>query len=198
VLSYPKPLTISQHTLQAVGAAPLSIRENLFLRLQSRLHSKGGRKVGMWLSEAKTPAASLNALVQLLIPPPKFMVDRLVPGTRYGDKAQLEQIVLIERGPDFQASLDDGKKADILLANADDAYGFPPYPSLASRLRSYQGQDLQAQERRIVEAASKRVPGILLRSSSFDWYKRLPGLLTEQPLNRRDQPDEMLPVGAAR
>lgn len=71
VFSYPKPLTISQHTLHAVGGAPLDIGEKLFLRVQSRLHSRSGRGAGMWLSQHQMPAATLSSLVQWLIPPPK-------------------------------------------------------------------------------------------------------------------------------
>lgn len=177
VLSYPKPLTISQHTVQAMGGAPLTDRERLFLKAQSRLHSKGGRSVGMWLSENKTPAATMSAVVQRLIPPPKFMVDRLVPGARYRDRAQLEHLVLIERGADAQSPLALEESVDILIANADDAYGFPPYPVLAHQLSSWAGEDLHVLERATVAAAIRNVPGVRLRSSTYDWYKRLPQLV---------------------
>jgi dolichol-phosphate mannosyltransferase len=177
VMSYPKPLTISQHTVQAVGGAPLSVKEKLFLKIQSRLHSKGGRKVGMWLSDKKTPAATLNALVQMVIPPPKFMVHKLVTGTRYQEHAKLSYIVLIERGADFEGVLPDTGKVDLMLANADDAYGFPPYPALADQLSSWQGKDLHEAEKDIVTSAVQSLPGIHLKSSSYDWYKRLPKLL---------------------
>jgi dolichol-phosphate mannosyltransferase len=177
VMNYPKPLTISQHTVQAVGGAPLSIQQKLFLKIQSRLHSKGGRKVGMWLSDKKTPAATLNALVQMVIPPPKFMVHKLVVGTRYQQHATLSHIVLIERGPDFEGPLSDNAKVDLLLANADDAYGFPPYPALADQLSSWQGNDLHEVERAIVSSAIQTLPGVHLKSSSYDWYKRLPKLI---------------------
>ena len=40
---FPKPLTISQHTLRAVNAEDLTQSEWRRLQLQSRLHSKGGR-----------------------------------------------------------------------------------------------------------------------------------------------------------
>jgi dolichol-phosphate mannosyltransferase len=186
VMSYPKPLTISQHTVQAVGGAPLSFTEKAFLKIQSRLHSKEGRKVGMWLSDNKTPAATLNAIVQMMIPPPKFMVDKLVPGTRYLGRSRLSQIVLIERGPTSEAALDQSLMVDMLLANADDAYGFPPYPKLAKQLSSWQGQDLHEVEKAIVTNAIQGLPGIHLKSSSYDWYQRLPQLvsLPHQPTPR--------------
>jgi dolichol-phosphate mannosyltransferase len=197
VMSYPKPLTISQHTVQAVGGAPLSFSERLFLKVQSRLHSKGGRRVGMWLSHNKTPAATLNAIVQILIPPPKFMVHKLVPGTRYIGHSQLSQIVLIERAPDFEGPLAQDTQVDMLLANADDAYGFPPYPVLADQLSSWQGKSLHDTEKAIVTSAIQNLPGIHLKSSSYNWYKRLPDLVNKPqrhvPIKT---PASVMPVGA--
>lgn len=171
---YPKPLTISQHTVQAIGGAPLSRRERLFLKVQSRLHSRGGRKVGMTLSDSRMPAATLNAIVQFLIPPPKFMVDKLIPEARYTDKAQLDHIVLIERGEDFEKPLPDDVKLDTLIDNAEDAYGFPPYPVIAEQLYTWRGTDLREVERGIVATAIQDTPAVHLGSSTYDWYRRLP------------------------
>ena len=50
---FPKPLTISAHTLRAVSADDLTRSEWRRLQFQSRLHSKGGRSIG-WLSAAST------------------------------------------------------------------------------------------------------------------------------------------------
>lgn len=180
-LNYPKPLTISAHTLRAIQASPLTLREQLFLQVQSRLHSRSGRRAGMWLSSTRMPAATLNAIVQKLIPPPKYMVDRLIPNTQYADSAKLSQIVVIERGEDFEGTLDDKEKISVLVANAEDAYGFPPYPALAEALCHWQGKDLHEVEAEIVSAAVSKLPAIYLRRSQYDWYKRLPQLIQEPP-----------------
>lgn len=174
VLGFPKPLTVSQHTLQAVGGAKLSLAERLFLQVQSRLHSRGGRRAGMWLSHRRMPAATMSALVQWLIPPPKFMVDKLVPGARLTDRSRLSQIVLIERGPQAERELSDDEKVAILIANAEDAYGFPPYPMIAQQLCHWEGQDLHEQERRVVLEVIRDVPGVLIRRDDYSWYERLP------------------------
>ena len=55
VRNYPKPLTISKHTLQAIGGAPLTKKEWMFLQLQSRIHSHDGRRLAMWLSASFMP-----------------------------------------------------------------------------------------------------------------------------------------------
>jgi dolichol-phosphate mannosyltransferase len=177
VKSFPKPLTISLHTLRAVDHAPLTSWERLALQVQSRLHSRAGRGAGMWLSARKAPAATLNALVQMVIPPPKYMVDRLIPDVRYETDASLAAIVLIERGPALEEPLDEAEAADIMLVNADDAYGFPPYPTLAPFLRVWEGEDLRQREREIVAAETRGVPGMRLRRSDRAWHEGLARLL---------------------
>ena len=173
VLAYPKPLTISRHTVQAIGGAPLRAGERLKLVPQSRLHSKGGRGVGMRLYRSGMPAATLSAVVQRLVPPPKFMVDRLIPGTRYATSARLRRVVLIERGPGFREPIPAGELVDLLVANAEDAYGFPPYPVLERELCTWRGVDLHAREREIVAAALEGVPAERVRRPDFGWHNDL-------------------------
>jgi len=179
VLNYPKPLTISLHTLRAVKAAPLTVLERCFLQVQSRLHSRGGRKAAMWLSNSSMPAATLNAIVQKIIPPPKYMVHRLIPKVTYVNEAKLSHILLIERGADFEGKLTEEEKAKILVANAEDAYGFPPYPSLAHLVSQWNGEDLHKAETAIVTAATQGLPAIHLRRSQYDWYKKIPSFVQE-------------------
>ncbi len=177
VMSYPKPLTISKHTLRAANCSTLTLKERIFLQVQSRLHSREGRHIGMWLSQGKIPAATLNAIVQAIIPPPKYMVNRLIPGSRITQRAQLAHIAVIERGPEYERGIGEQEKLRILVANAEDAYGFPPYPMLAHELSSWEGEDLHHVEREIVEAAIRELPAVHLRSSHFNWHQRLPGLV---------------------
>ncbi|HKG54356.1 MAG TPA: glycosyltransferase family 2 protein, partial [Anaerolineales bacterium] len=132
VMSYPKPLTISNHTLSAVNAnSSLTWWERIALQFQSRLHSKGGRKIGMDLSKSKLPAATMNAIVQWIVPPPKYMVHRLIPKAQYANHATLTRAVIIERGEEFVEALRHEQAVDTFVKNAEDAYGFPPYPILA-------------------------------------------------------------------
>jgi putative flippase GtrA len=177
VRNYPKPLTISQHTLQAIGGAPLTIAQKLGLQLQSRIHSRAGRSVAKWLDMSFVPAATINTIVQMIIPPPKYMIKEIIPDALYCDEAQLHQIVLIERGEDFEVSLDPERKVPMLISNADDAYGFPPYRDIAPMLSQWRGQDMHIVEQAIVAAAVDGLPATHIGSSCFDWYKRLPLLV---------------------
>src|SRR5215217_8324123 len=175
VMSYPKPLTISNHTLSAVNAnSSLTWWERIALQFQSRLHSKGGRKIGMDLSKSKLPAATMNAIVQWIVPPPKYMVHRLIPKVTYVDEAKLAGAVIIERGPQFQEFLVHEQAVDTFVKNAEDAYGFPPYPILAESLSKWEGHDLHPDEQAIVAQALKGIPTIRLRDPKFNWWQRLP------------------------
>ena len=175
VMSYPKPLTISSHTLRAVnGGAALSFWERLALQIQSRLHSRSGRRVGMQLSETKLPAATMNSIVQMIIPPPKYMVDRLIPKTIYGDVATLSHAVVIERGPTFEETLSHAEAVDVFVHNAEDAYGFPPYPTLAPSLSKWNDEDLHLRETAIIFDVLKQIPTVRLSDPNYAWWQRLP------------------------
>jgi putative flippase GtrA len=175
VMSYPKPLTISNHTLSAVNAnSSLKWWERIALQFQSRLHSKGGRKVGMDLSKSKLPAATMNAIVQMIVPPPKYMVHRLIPKVTYANHATLTRAVIIERGDEFVEALHHEQAVDTFVKNAEDAYGFPPYPILADSLSRWNGQDLHPEEQAIVDKALETIPTVRLRDPKFNWWQKLP------------------------
>ena len=177
VMSYPKPMTISFHTLNAAKTAPLPLLNRIALQVQSRLHSKSGRKVGLKLGNSRFPAASLNALVQMLIPPPKYMIDRLVPGVKFAKRAKLTHAVVIERGPDADTPISHAEIVEELSVNAEDAYGFPPYPIIGHLLYTWDGTDLHEQERAIVSEALRGCEAERLRSANFGWWKRIPEIV---------------------
>jgi dolichol-phosphate mannosyltransferase len=190
VLTYPKPLTVSRHTVAAVSTPTLSRLERLGLPLQSRIHSRSGRRFAMLLARTRLPVATINTLVQLLVPPPKYHVERLVPGVECTTTAGLERLVVIERGPDATVMLDESEAVATLLSNCEDAYGFPPYPTIASFLHGNGVADLHAVERAIVASALTGVPAMLLRSETMDWFQRLPsvlGALAPEPYESRPQ-----------
>jgi putative flippase GtrA len=175
VLSYPKPLTISNHTLSAVNAnSSLTWWERIALQFQSRLHSKSGRGVGLKLSQTKLPAATMNAIVQMLVPPPKYMVHRLIPKASYANVATLSRAVIIERGDEYVEALHHDQAVETFVRNAEDAYGFPPYPILADSLSKWNGENLHPQEQAIVDQALRRIPTVRLRDPKFNWWQRIP------------------------
>ncbi len=197
VLTYPKPLTISRHTLRAVKTPLLSRRERLGLIFQSRLHSRSGRKFAFVLAKTHLPAATINTIVQLLVPPPKFHVERLVPDVDVAVEARLAGMIVIERGGAGEVRLDEQEALSTLLTNCEDAYGFPPYSAIEGFLRSRNGTDLADSERAIVAHALSGLPATLMRSDSMDWSSRLPGVVSDWNGHaRRNGHRERAPVHA--
>jgi dolichol-phosphate mannosyltransferase len=171
VTRYPKPLTISAHTVRATPRSRLGTAGRLALPLQSRLHSRGVRGAGKRMGRLNLPIMSMNAAVQALIPPPKYAVTDLVD-CEVGRRTRMEHVFLIERGSETAISELHGPAAvDALLRNTEDAYGFPPYPSVARHI-CLEGVDhaaLKRQERVILEAAlgDRRVTRVV--AAGYAW-----------------------------
>jgi dolichol-phosphate mannosyltransferase len=175
---FPKPLTISAHTLRAVRANDLTRSEWRRLQFQSRLHSKGGRSIGLTLSRFNLPIMGINAITQILIPPPKYSVDRLVP-CQMASATRVSELFIIERGRDRLADLDHDSALQQLITNTDDAYGFPPFRYLAPAI-SIRGQEyhqLRHAEREILASFLSHLQIRVLASNSFGWADEIPLLI---------------------
>ena len=170
VLAYPKPMTISLHTVSAVRTPLLSRRERVGLVFQSRIHSKSGRRFAFILTRLRLPVATINAIVQLVIPPPKYHVERLIPEVSVAETAKLSRLLVIQRGQDDSRELGGDEALTTLLENCEDAYGFPPYEEIAEFLHSGNGHDLRAFERETIRQALHGVPATVLTSSTRDWW----------------------------
>jgi putative flippase GtrA len=184
---YPKPLTISAHTVQAIAQHTLTRPEQLKLAMQSRVHSKQGRQVGSRLGELNLPIMALNATTQALIPPPKYMVDRLVP-TRYLASTRVRDLFVIARGPADLEEIGHEAAVDLMIENTDDAYGFPPFASFAPAI-SINGEDygqLRRRERALLASFLAGVRVRRLTRDDFSWADVIPRLLDGQG---RSEPD---------
>jgi dolichol-phosphate mannosyltransferase len=178
---FPKPLTISSHTLRAVQADDLTKGEWRRLQFQSRLHSKGGRSLAMTLARFNVPIMGINAITQIMVPPPKYSVDRLVP-CRLGSTTQVEELFIIERGTPKLADLDHETTVAQMLTNTDDAYGFPPFKYFAPAITiGGQGyRELRAREEEILRGFLGSVRTRALASDSFGWADEIPRLLAQE------------------
>jgi putative flippase GtrA len=178
-LDYPKQLTISQHTLRAVQAGDLSRREWRRLRVQSRLHSQEGRAVGARMGEMNLPIMTCNALTQFIVPPPKYEVERLVP-CPHAQSVRVSDLFIIARGDACTEDLTDREALiDELIANTDDAYGFPPFkyfaPTLVINGMGY--EELRAAERLILVSAMQHVVARRLVTPDFSWADIIPTMV---------------------
>jgi dolichol-phosphate mannosyltransferase len=177
VLMYPKPLTVSRHTVAAVKTPLLKRIERLTLGYQSRIHSRSGRRFAFQLAKLGLPVATINALVQMVVPPPKYDIERLVPGVNVVREAWVEGLIVIQRGGTGDVELSADEALRTLLENCEDAYGFMPYPVIAPFLHRSNGSSLQPIERAIVASALAGRKATLLKSETMDWWERLPQAL---------------------
>jgi hypothetical protein len=175
VMTYPKPMTISAHTVRAINATTLNRSQRFSLPFQSRIHSREGRRFAFQLNEVGLlPMATINAVVQFLVPPPKYHVTTLVPKVKMAKRAKLAGLFIIERGEEMDAPLDPKEALEILLSNCEDAFGFPPYNSIKEFLYCPDGKDLRPVEQSIIRQALDGVPANLIRSNSLEWWRRIP------------------------
>jgi hypothetical protein len=179
ILSYPKPMTLSSHTMSAVNDRALPWADRFMLAIRSRVHSKGGRSAGHALGRMNVPIVTTNAWVQLLIPPPKYHVQSLIDCDQT-DRAPIDTVILMERGtpalaeePTFALTI------DRLIENTDDAYTFPPFASFAPLL-VVDGLDhdtLRARERQLLETAMANVWRVRVRVVGHEWAEIIPDLV---------------------
>ncbi len=179
ILSYPKPMTLSSHTMSAVNDRALPRADRFMLAIRSRVHSKGGRSAGHALGRMNVPIVTTNAWVQLLIPPPKYHVQSLIDCDQT-DRAPIDTVILMERGtpplaeePSFELTI------DRLLENTDDAYTFPPFASFAPMLvvGGLDHDALRVREREILETAMANVWRVRIRVVGHEWAEIIPDLV---------------------
>lgn len=175
VLAYPKPLTISAHTLTAVKDTPLPRLRRVWLGIQGRVHSRSGRRFGMLLAKLKLPVGTMNAILQILVPPPKFHIRELEPEARTRRAESIDMLCLIERGDDKIERLGAAEAANILMENTEDAYGFPPYPLIKEGLHNGD----EKHERATVRMFLRTIPSWRVRVEDRNWEHRIVNLLEE-------------------
>lgn len=180
VLTYPKPLTVSAHTVHALKDTDLTRWERIALVPQSRLHSREGRVLAFLLTRYRLPVASISALIQRMVPPPKYHVERLVLGARTGQSARIRGMFVIERGGEGGETVPPDLALEILHANCEDAFGFPPYETLERMLLAVSENDLRSDEHAIVASALSGVPTELMRSETLDWADRIAVRITSR------------------
>jgi dolichol-phosphate mannosyltransferase len=112
------------------------------------------------------------------------MIDQLVPTARYKDTGRVRRIFIIGRGPEDEEPLSHDEAMATLLANTEDAYGFPPFSimeraiTLRSRnLRKGKKQDislLRGRERAILSDFLSNMSVPRLTSPNFGWADVIP------------------------
>jgi dolichol-phosphate mannosyltransferase len=179
ILSYPKPMTLSSHTMSAVNDQALPRADRVMLAIRSRVHSKEGRSAGHALGRLNVPIVTINAWVQLLVPPPKYHVQSLID-CDMTDRAPIDSVILMERGtpplaevPSFELTV------DRLIENTDDAYTFPPFAAFAPMITfgELDYAALRSRERRLLETAVAKAWRVRVRVVGHNWSELIPSLV---------------------
>jgi hypothetical protein len=114
---------------------------------------------------------SMNAIVQAVCPPPKYAITDLVE-CQIGLTTRLQHLFIIDRGEQpaiSQVGTEAGAKD--LSTNTDDAYGFPPYASLAPFLKigGIGCDDLARREHEILSRALANVVTRRVVVQDYGW-----------------------------
>jgi putative flippase GtrA len=181
IIGYPKPMTLSSHTMSAVNEHALPFADRVMLAIRSRLHSKEGRSVGHAMGRMPLPIVTINSWVQLLIPPPKYHVTTLID-CDIAERSTMDAIILMERGEPLAEEPTLEATVERLLTNTDDAYTFPPF-STFSPLIAIGGRDqaaLRVRERELLTAAIENVWRVRIRVRGHNWSDLIPSLVADK------------------
>jgi hypothetical protein len=140
------------------------------------------RRLGLWLSQRRLPAATINTYLQRLIPQPKHPLDELVPGAVYGDPAAPTAL--------FLPAADSGTLAAAvarLLDEGELSFGFQPYPLLLDELAHWGGRDWAAEERAIVTAALAGCERVAWQPGEH-WWEQVEQAIGRATTNERLEP----------
>lgn len=200
ILGYPKPMTLSSHTMEAVNEQTLPVADRIMLAVRSKLHSREGRAVGHALGRWPVPIVTLNAWVQLFVPPPKYHVTSLVE-CDIVDRSTIDAVVLMERGEPLVETPGLDATVDELLENTEDAYTFPPFAAF-SPLLVIDGLGIDAlrhRERGLLRDAVADVRRARIRVRGHNWSDVMPTILAGKnaSLELLDRPDPTTDVPAS-
>jgi dolichol-phosphate mannosyltransferase len=182
-MDYPKPLTISYHTLHAVNTDTLTFWEKISLPFQSRIHSRSGRRFAFLISKTHLPAATINMITQMIVPPPKYFVSKLIPKVKLTSKAQLTGMFIIKRGDEEILPVGNSEAMKVLLQNCEDAYGFPPYEDVKEFLYCIDDVDLHEKEFSIIRQAMGALPATEISSNKLDWWSQIPAFVHNEQVS---------------
>jgi hypothetical protein len=113
-----------------------------------------------------------------VVPPPKYHITSLLPA-HIAAEAPIANVFLMERGEPIQERVALEAAVDQLIENTDDAYGFPPFSSLAPHfvIDGSNYEQLRVRERQLLTRALANVTIWRLRVRGHEWGELLPRLI---------------------
>ncbi|MCA9933311.1 MAG: glycosyltransferase [Anaerolineales bacterium] len=172
VYAFPRPITISSHLWQtAVHHLPWQTRWRL--RLQTLVYSRVGRRVGVRFSQRHWPVATLNLVLQRLVPPPKAPVTALLPDVEICSRAHLSRFVILETGEGGAEEVTGETAVAFWQQQSRQETGFAPYHYLVEQLFARAEDSLTTREQQILAAAMSERRAQRVRSKPYTWQQHL-------------------------
>ena len=126
------------------------------------------------LTKFHLPAASMNAVVQWLIPPPKYRVSRLIPDVRIARKGKLAGMVVIQRGSDAVDCCRSPTRWRSSWPTPRTPTGSRPTTTSRSSSSARRGRTCGTTSARSSPAPSRASRLALLTREERDWAARIP------------------------
>ncbi len=169
LFSFPKPFTISSHTLDSV----FGMDTNLWYKVRSNVHSGGGRSAYKGMGKVNwLPMMSINALAQIIFEPPKLYPEELV-NVKIGKSAIPESLTFLSKEFNGEKPMERKDAAQLIRKNTDNAYVTPPYdkifPGLVIGGMTY--GDILNKEMEITENLIKNITPMEVGRKDYSWYK---------------------------
>jgi dolichol-phosphate mannosyltransferase len=181
-ICFPKPMTISSHTLQTaldVSNAHHKFSNHMLdgrrMKLRSLIHSKEGRRFMHKLGNYdRVPIFTINTIGQRIIKPPKFRVEDILQTAIIKTKTKIKGVYFLEMGDKDQKEIVPSAEMATIKAieNSDDAFLFPPYSELIKyiTINGKSSKQLLQEERSIVEEFLRNVKCYTTKSVNKNWY----------------------------
>lgn len=171
LFSFPKPFTISSHTLDSV----FGMETNLWYKIRSNVHSGGGRSAYKGMGKMSwLPMMSINALAQIVFEPPKLYPEEIVD-VKIGKSAIPESLIFLSKGFDGNKEMSRKDAAQLIQSNTDNAYITPPYPKIFPGLvvggMTY--EEILAKEMQITENLIKNITPMEIGRTDYSWYEHV-------------------------
>lgn len=169
LFSFPKPFTISSHTLDSVFGMDTS----LWYKIRSNIHSKGGRSAYKGMGKMNwLPMMSINALAQIVFEPPKLYPEEIV-SVKIGKQAKPDSLIFLSKEFDGEREMSREDAARTIRANTDNAYITPPYseifPGLVISNMVY--EDILKKEMEITENLIRNIIPMEIGRKDYSWYE---------------------------
>ena len=174
-LCFPKPMTISSHTVKtAVSVSNASDKEKS-MRVRSLVHSKTGRAFMHKLAKLNVPIFTINTVGQSIVRPPKYGINSILKDANIKNNTKIDNLYFLKREGDEFTKLETSVALDLAIENSDDAFIFPPYSELLKyiAINGKTAFELLEEEKKLLRSFLSRIGCHMVKSESRGWFNMI-------------------------